>query len=332
MNRLTLKDKRILFFSVRTFNLENEIILKLKEKGAIVDFYDERPSNTTLSKGLIRLKSSLLQRKINKYYTDILREISDKTYDYLFLNKGEVMPSFFIESLRKKQPNCIFIFHTWDSFENNRHATSILEYFDRKYTFDPKDAKEYGISFRPLFFLDAYSEIKNKIGDIKNDLLFVGTAHSDRYKVVKKVEKECANYNLTVFSYFFMQGRLVYLFKRLFDKTFKSFDYKDLSFKSLTNREIVDMYAESKVILDINHPKQVGLTLRTFEALGAERKLITTNKDIINYPFYNAVNVCVIDRNNIDIPKSFFNEEYQKIDKNIYHNHSLDGWIDDMFL
>ena len=40
-----LENKNILFFSVQTFNLEKEILNKLKEFGANVDYYDERPSN-----------------------------------------------------------------------------------------------------------------------------------------------------------------------------------------------------------------------------------------------------------------------------------------------
>ena len=40
-----LVNKRILFLSVKTFNLEVEIIKKLEEHGAIVTYYDERPAN-----------------------------------------------------------------------------------------------------------------------------------------------------------------------------------------------------------------------------------------------------------------------------------------------
>ena len=60
-----LKDKNVLFFSVQTFNLEKEITKKLQELGANVDYYDERPANNNLTKGIIRVKRSLLQIKIN---------------------------------------------------------------------------------------------------------------------------------------------------------------------------------------------------------------------------------------------------------------------------
>ena len=45
-------------------------------------------------------------------------------------------------------------------------------------------------------------------------------------------------------------------------------------------------------VLDIEHPKQVGLTMRTFEVLASGRKLITTNRSIINHEFYDPLRMC----------------------------------------
>ena len=54
----TISGKNIMFFSVRTFNLENNIIEKLEEYGAKVDYFDERPSDSNFARGIIRLKRS----------------------------------------------------------------------------------------------------------------------------------------------------------------------------------------------------------------------------------------------------------------------------------
>ena len=64
-----------------------------------------------------------------------------------------------------------------------------------------------------------------------------------------------------------------------------------MSFKSLSSNEIVSYYDRSNIVLDISHPGQSGLTMRTFETIGAGKKLITTNADIKNYPFYNPENI-----------------------------------------
>ena len=56
-----LQSKKILFFSVQTFNLEKEIKSKLEKMGAEVMYFDERPANSILAKGIIRIKKSLYQ-------------------------------------------------------------------------------------------------------------------------------------------------------------------------------------------------------------------------------------------------------------------------------
>ncbi len=327
------KDKKILFFSVQTFNLEIEIKNKLEELGAVVTYYDERPSNSNFTKGIIRLKRSVYQHKINQYYKNILKNVGSEKYDFLFVNRGEVVPEFFLEKFRKTQSNCVFIFYTWDSFNNHNHPTKILKYFDKKFTFDPNDAIKYNLKLRPLFYLDNYKNLKTKEIDVyKYDLLFLGTAHSDRYRIGNEVVNWCNQNSLMTFCYYYMYGRLVYFYKNFFDKTFKEFDYKKLSFKSLTSAEILNLYSMSNVILDINHPGQKGLTMRTFEAIGARKKIITTNSEIKKYKFYNSKNIFVIDRDNIQLEKSFFEGKYENIDSILYDKMSIEGWLNELFV
>ncbi|MFV0194098.1 hypothetical protein OBJ93_01325 [Empedobacter falsenii] len=325
-----LKDKKILFFSVKFFNLENEIIKKLESLGAEVTYYDERPNNNNLTKAIIRVKKSLYQVKIDSYYNDIIEKIKDVKFDYLFVNKGEVITETFLKQFIKLNPDCKKVFYCWDSFDNNPHAVSILNFFDNKSTFDPTDSKKYEINFRPLFYLDEYRKLaKNKE---KLDLLFLGTAHSDRYIISSTIKDWCDKNGLSSFCFYYMQGKFVYFYKKIFDKSFKNFDYKKLSFNSLSKKEILEFYEQSKVILDINHPYQRGLTLRTFETLGAGKKLITTNQEIKKFPFYNSNNILVIDRSNIKLEKEFFETSYKEVDNEILIKYSLEGLLYNVFI
>ena len=282
-----LQSKKILLFSVSFFNYEKIIAERLKELGADVDFYDERPSNSIFVKGLIRLKRELYKVQIDKYYKRILHEIKNKRYDYFLLIKGEVVPDFFIEELKALNPNIIMIYYNYDSFKNNPNARSILKYFDKKFSFDKKDAIEYKINFRPLFFSNEYEEIRNFQTNSQFESMFIGTAHTDRYLISEKVKSWCDSNNFRSFAYYYSPSKYVFHFKRIFDKTFKKFDIKKISFLSLAHGEIIELYKKSKAVLDINHPFQTGLTMRTFEALGAGRKLITTNAQVMDYPFFD---------------------------------------------
>lgn len=325
-----LSGKKIIFFSVQTFNLEKAIKEKMESFGANVCYYDERPSNSNFTKGIIRLKRSLYNKRIEAYYNSILQKTKHQQFDYLFVNRGEVIPEFFLIGFRKSHPHCVFIFYTWDSFTNHSHPTTLLQHFDKKFTFDPEDSKKYSLEFRPLFYLDAFKNLVSE--SIEYDLLFMGTAHSDRYRISQFILSWVKEKRFAMFCYYYMHGRLVYLYKKLFDKTFKQFDYKKLSFVSLSANDIVHLYKRSNVILDINHPHQKGLTMRTFEAIGAQRKLITTNKELAKFPFYSPNNVYFIDRENIVLDEAFFSNHYQDIDQRDYHRLSLEGWLHTIFV
>lgn len=333
MKNEILKDKKIFFLSLQTFNYEKAIANKLKDLGAIVDYFDERPANSIFVKGIIRFKRSLYQQRINSYYNSILKKTLSKSYDYLFVIKGEVVPSAFLTEFKKRNPSCQFIFYTWDSFSNNPNAVSILKHFDKKFTFDCIDAEKYQIDFRPLFFIDEYEKI-NKLNAEENKyaLLFLGTAHSDRYLVSNHIVNWCTSNGLSSYAYYFVPSRLVYFHKFLFDNSFKSFDYKKLSFNSLKITEIIDLYRHSHVVLDINHPGQYGLTMRTFEALGSGKKIITTNKEIKKYPFYNDNNIFIIDRDNIKLNKSFFQSQFIPIEDDLRDSMSITGWLKTLFI
>ena len=126
--------------------------------------------------------------------------------------------------------------------------------------------------------------------------------------------------------------RQAFALKKIFDKNLKQFDRKKLSFKKLEHSEIGEIYRNTFAVLDINKPFQLGLTMRTFEALAAGKKLLTTNSDIENYPFYDAKNIHILDRNNLKIEAGFFQTPFQKLDSEILEKMSLDSFISCLFI
>jgi hypothetical protein len=323
-------DKRILFISVKLFSIERNIQNKLELLGATVDYFDERPSNSIFVKGIIRLGRNFYNKKIQSYYERVFKKVKNNHYDYLFVIKGEVIPDKFLEKFCKLNPNTQTIYYTYDSVENNKNSQGILKYFKYKFTFDSKDAIDYDLKFQPLFYFDSF---KNLISDENpiNKLLFIGTAHSDRYIIANKVEGYFKSREFETHTFFYIPSKLVYFYKLFFDSTFQSFEYKKLSFKPLGEKDILALYGKSRIILDINHPKQKGLTMRTIEAIGSKKKLITTNAEVKKYTFYNENNICVIDRDNIVISEQFMVKPYENISKSIYEDFSLENWLKILF-
>lgn len=328
---ITLKDKKILFLSVSFFKYEKAIAKRLTELGAEVDFYDERPSNSNLSKGIIRFNKSFYHLKINKYYNWILKEIQDKKYDYFLLIKGEAIPAFFLEKIKENNPEMEMIYYNFDPLSEYPNLISNLKYFDKKFTFEYADSVKFNIGFRPLFYLDEYKNLTQNSQVAEYDIVFIGSAHTDRYIVGEKIREAADSLNLRSYFYYYAMGKIAFRLKKLIDKNLKQFDINKVNFNKLNHHQIIDFYQKTKSVLDINKPFQYGLTIRTFEVLASGRKLITTNRDIKNYPFYCPNNILVVDRENIRLDADFFATGFKVMNEDVLSKMSLDSFIECLF-
>jgi len=332
---MNLGNKNILFFAPDFFGYDQAIKKKLEAFGSIVDLYNERPSSNVFIKAIIRFKKELLSFIIERYFDQIIKKNKDKNYDYIFIIKGEVFSPKVVLKFKQNFPKAKIILYLFDSINNYKSTQESLYLFDAAYTFDKTDSQSFPeLKFRPLFYMDEFT--KNNVNGnesikYKYDILFVGTAHSDRWIILEKIKKEAKKQNIKIYYYIYIQSPFVYLGRKLFDKKFKGLSLKDVHFKSISKEEIIKLTYFSKSVLDIQHPKQTGMTMRTFEVLGAERKLITTNQDVKQYDFYEPENILIIDRNNPVISKKIFSEKYIISEISINSKYSLTGWINEIF-
>lgn len=325
-----LLNKNVLFFSPDFFNYDKEIKKCLENLGAKVHWFDDRPSNSFLSKVIIRFNRNYISMLTAQYYKRILEKVKHLKFDYVLFLNPEAINEDMLKGIKNFFPEAIYIVYMWDSFNNRKKTLDLLPFFNYKFTFDPKDSKQYNINHRPLFFIPQYAASNEEKQPIEYDLLFTGTAHSDRYILVKNICKKLFPGAKTKL-YFYLSSKFLYLFRKLLDKNFKSVALEDLSFKSLSHEENAALILKSKAVLDINHPKQIGLTMRTFEVLGAGRKLITTNKDVENYDFYSPENILIIDRSEPKIDEKFFQTNMKSYCEDTKYKYSIEGWVMEIF-
>lgn len=328
-----LENKNILMLCVKTFSYEEAIKSELERQGATVFYYDERPSNTNFAKGILRINKSSYKSKITKYYDNILKQAEDLDINYLFVIRGEIVPHEFLSKFKARHDSCKLVFYTWDSIANHSHALSILSFFDRKYTFDTSDSEKYELLFRPLFYRNEYGSINPiKSSLISHDITFIGTAHSDRFQIANKVKEWCTRNKLKGYFFYYQHGLLVDVYKRIFDKSYNGVPLKYLSFRSMSPEDMIEKVEKTKVVLDIQHPGQSGMTMRVIEALGAGRKIITTNTSVKDYSFYDPSNIQVITRSDFILDKEFVTSEFRALEPKLNAAMSLRGWVDEIFL
>jgi len=332
---MDLLNKKILFFAPSFFGYDNEIKKELEKRGAQVILYNERPSTNFFIKTIIRFNKKLIHFFTLNYFNNIIKINKSINFEYIFIIKGEVFTKEIVSKFKINYPEAKVILYLWDSIQNYVDIKNALYIFDKTLTFDYEDSKNIELlEFRPLFFINSYSlKPLSSPFDVKPyyELLFIGTVHSDRWEFLYKLKKEAEKSNLNVFYYLYIQSPIIFIFRKLFDKRLRSLPIKDIQFYPLTKDQTISFVEQSVAILDIQHPKQTGLTMRTIEVLGANRKLITTNTSISSYDFYHENNILIIDRNNPQIPETFFNLPYKELAPEIYSKYSIGGWIKDIF-
>lgn len=322
-----LRQKNILFFSPSFFGYEKEIQNKMEEMGARVIFYDERPFTSSIEKALLKINPNIFYRKLDDYFLNIFNDVKSEHFDHIFLLKCETPTEKILDMFRSHFKDAKFCLYMWDSISNVKNIESKFKYFDLISSFDKKDSLENNFNFRPLFYSDSYRIPLEKHKQVTYDICSFGTIHSDRFKIISKVEEEANNLGLNTYFFNFLQGQFMYYYYKLTKKEFKHSNINDFSFEKKSSKEITDIIRNSKAVLDIQHPNQSGLTMRTIEMLGMNKKIITTNSDIKNYDFYHPNNISIINRDSIEIDPNFLNSEYEPIDKEVYDKYSLKNWI-----
>jgi hypothetical protein len=325
--------KSILLVSPAFFGYETAIKNKLIELGADVSYVDDRPSNNFFTKGIIRVYKKLLDKTISEYYEQVTKDIVDREFDIIFLLNPEAMPLSFLEMCKSRWQNALVVMYMWDSIQNRKNTLDYVPYCDRVLTFDKGDAALHKFDFRPLFYLDLYSAIRQEAAPIKYDLCFMGTAHSDRYSIVKSVKEWCDANELRCYFYLYMQNKTFYYVNKLTKKNGDP-SIEEISFTKRSAAEIVDVVRSSRAVLDIQHFKQTGLTMRTLETVGAGKKLITTNPEVKEYDFYDKDRVMVLDRSNPaeSLNLEFFREDDRQVSESVIDGYSIGSWLKDILI
>ena len=324
-----LAGKKVLLFSPYgcTKHYGQAIMAELQRRGALVDEYDERPSQNALMKIVIRLFKKSVPQIFDNYIQRVISMNQGKDYDYILICRGEAFTPYSIQTLRKAYPTTKVILYLWDVMHECK-MKDVLEACDKCMSFDPVDASENNIGFRPTFFVDDYLSVK-EADDFLYDMEFICTLYHPRHKMVKELRRQFDQQGIRFYTYLYVPGLIRYIQESLFH--FPFYPFKDISLTPISIPGTIDILNKTKCILDINPPYQTSLSTRAHEAMAARRKYITTNKHIKDYEYYNSNNVLVVDINNPIIPKEFLETPFEPVPEEILYKYSVKGLVDDLF-
>jgi len=251
------------------------------------------------------LKPAMQQKRI-------LEEINRlERIDYLIINRVDLIDDIVFEFVIKKATHKVLLL--WDSLEKVEAPIDRFYAFDRIFSFDTEDCKRHHfIKIENFHFWEMQQPEKPLY-----DAVYLGTLDA-REEDLKKLITYLRGNEKTVKAFLHIPS----------GKTIKRSEQISPLEKIIPFKESISFAKKATVIIDLAHKNQTGLSFRVFEAMSLHKKLITTNKHIANYDFYNPNNILVItDINQINIPQSFWTAPYQEINQEIVDRYAAETWV-----
>jgi hypothetical protein len=296
--------------------------------GYAVTWWDDRAQTSTWYKLAIRLLPTFTVRWSERAYLARLQQLDPISISHVLVVKGEGLSRRVVSEMRKTLVSASFGLYLWDGVANVKGVSTILSAFDSVATFDPVDANTFGWTFRPLFGRNI-SERQNTTPLATFDWCFIGTVHSDRHRVIHRLRQRYGRQARSfVFCYF--PSPLILFARWLTDWTLWLAPKGTLSTQAMTATEVAQIVECSRSVLDVEHPRQRGLTMRTIETLLAEKKLMTTNQFILESTLFEPSRVVVINRSKPEIPVNFLDTPYVAIPESLRTYYSCEGWASEL--
>src|SRR5690606_19761944 len=101
--------------------------------------------------------------------------------------------------------------------------------------------------------------------------------------------------------------------------------------KPISLKEMEEKVKNAEILIDLVRTNQSGLSFRFFEAMAFEKKIITNNKYVKEFDFYNSSNILVLDDDFNDIDNEFLNTPYVPVPEEIYNRYTLQNWVNTVF-
>lgn len=312
---------KICLVSFDYWEYDYHIVEALKRKGIDAKHIDistfEYKYKTPLHKIVNFLSKVFLNKNIKKlkrqdYVIDTLKSYGHQ--NYVLSIRPDLLDISTHKSIKKHTDK--YIAYIYDSCKRFPVDHLLDGIFDEIYSFDLDDVKTYNFKHIPNYIYLKKQPIKQTFDQ---DVLIVMTA-DERLQTLNKMAEFLDKHGI---SYKFM----------LIGKHKPKDLHEGITYQKdeIRPEELKTYFDNSRIFLDLIRHGHNGLSFRVFEALANQKKLITTNKTIVEYEFYSPENIQIIETDTIDIDLDFFKTPYKPLQENIYYKYTLDNWINTVF-
>ena len=218
-----------------------------------------------------------------------------------------------IEYIHRRNPACRIIVWYWNPITEKKRIPFKYREFCEEWSFNPNDCIRYKLKYNTQF---SFNTIGKDCPEEKiYDLYFVGI-DKGRGQYLEKLKN--------VFEKIGKKSKYVVVRDKKSQKN-RNFEYST----PISYLENLENLKKSYCIAEIVQNGQEGLTVRCIEALFMKKKIITNNRAIVQYDFYNKNNILLLNMDQISIEniKKFLSLQYVDIDYKITQKYEFTQWL-----
>ena len=207
-------------------------------------------------------------------FRDLLNNHSNETKCFIFCNSTLIYLSHSILKELSSKDDVVLVLLLVDPmariYVNDKPK---FKYFDQIYSFDPADSKTCGFNFLSSYYskFDIHCD-----GEINTGVYFCG-ADKGRIDNLLKIYETLTNNGI----------ECSFHVRNVSKKKQKYSDSIHYFSKAIAYSDVVNELNKFSCLLDLTQSNQAGVTIRYYEAVCYNKKLLTDNAFVKELPFYN---------------------------------------------
>lgn len=245
------------------------------------------------------------------FCSEINNEILKESPDLIVIS-GSLIYEPFVKQLRYFFPD-IKIKYCYNNIVKSKASISpevLIRYSIEGWSWDMQDCQLYNLNYNKPSF---NKEVLHKSTIIKYDVCFIGK-EKGRYKTVVGLQKFLEHNNYKCFIKITPNYSFLLKLHSYYSRPISYDDY-------------LEIIASSRCIIDLVQKGQTGTTMRVFEALFSQKKLITNNVSLSSYDFYNKQNVFILGEDPIDSICEFIDSDFKPVSPQILNSYLTEQWL-----
>lgn len=247
----------------------------------------------------------------DRWYGDWKENIAE--YDTIILF-DVFLASDMAEYIEEHAPSSRLIVYYYNPWYNNYYLSDEARKRCEIWSFDRKDCQEHGLKYNHQFYFRQNLNGKQEPFYF-SDLFFIGR-DKGRLTLLKTLKEKFQANNIN--------AKIIVVPDR---KKYTIEEQGFLQKETMPYEETLRYTANSNCLLEVVQEFQEGLTKRMMEAMFFEKRIITTNKNIRNYDFFDEKKIYVLGDDARDI-YAFIQDKTAAIwPEKILRHYSFEDWL-----